>query len=204
MFSRWTNRTQESQVYSLVGPIGRKNHRYILTLDQSDARITGIFSRWTNRTQESQVYSHDGRSDAGTAGIFLRGCPCAEEPGRLGLGGQEPGSGAAGEVDGQRVAVGTLEWVRRQGAAEGAPEAAGDDVKPGHTQVYVGVGTRIAGMFEVRAKTFLFFYRNARGSRTENAPPQVRFACTLGHTLVARMWGYRRPCPRRRRRRLDP
>eukprot|EP00976_Prorocentrum_cordatum_P020876 424206-Prorocentrum_minimum.AAC.1 len=42
------------------GPIGRRTHEYILTMDQSDAGRTGIFSRWTNRTQDARVYPHDG------------------------------------------------------------------------------------------------------------------------------------------------
>eukprot|EP00959_Pyramimonas_sp_CCMP1952_P259237 5419605-Pyramimonas_sp.AAC.1 len=44
-------RAQDARVYSHDGPIGRRTHRYILTMDQSDAGRTGIFSRWTNRTQ---------------------------------------------------------------------------------------------------------------------------------------------------------
>eukprot|EP00959_Pyramimonas_sp_CCMP1952_P126098 2636855-Pyramimonas_sp.AAC.1 len=48
IFSRWTNQTQEAQVYSHDGPIRRKKRRYILTMEQSDARHAGIFSRWTN------------------------------------------------------------------------------------------------------------------------------------------------------------
>eukprot|EP00959_Pyramimonas_sp_CCMP1952_P419140 8779627-Pyramimonas_sp.AAC.3 len=77
---------QGSQVYSHDGPIGCRDRRYILTVDQSDAGIAGIFSQWTNRMQGSQVYSHGGpigcrdhryiltvnQSDAGTAGILSR------------------------------------------------------------------------------------------------------------------------------------
>eukprot|EP00976_Prorocentrum_cordatum_P016914 340479-Prorocentrum_minimum.AAC.2 len=37
IFSRRTNRTQTTRVYSHDGPIGRRPRRYILTTDQSDA-----------------------------------------------------------------------------------------------------------------------------------------------------------------------
>eukprot|EP00976_Prorocentrum_cordatum_P014343 286793-Prorocentrum_minimum.AAC.1 len=40
--------------YSHDGPIRRRNHGYILTMDQSDAGGAGIFSRWTNQAQEAQ------------------------------------------------------------------------------------------------------------------------------------------------------
>jgi Cu+-exporting ATPase len=79
---------------------------------------------------------------------------------------QEPGSGAAAVVGGRRVAVGTLEWVQRQGAAlkRGAAAAAaaaaggaeaggavnGDGaVLAGHTQVYIGVDGAVVGMVDV-------------------------------------------------------
>eukprot|EP00976_Prorocentrum_cordatum_P036446 741566-Prorocentrum_minimum.AAC.1 len=50
-----TNQTQDAQVYSHDGPIGRGTRRYILTTGQSDAGRASIFSRRTNRTHESQV-----------------------------------------------------------------------------------------------------------------------------------------------------
>eukprot|EP00959_Pyramimonas_sp_CCMP1952_P043976 919169-Pyramimonas_sp.AAC.1 len=44
-------REGRNAVYSHDGPIRRKPHRYILTMDQSDAIRAGIFSRWTNQTR---------------------------------------------------------------------------------------------------------------------------------------------------------
>eukprot|EP00959_Pyramimonas_sp_CCMP1952_P354592 7427899-Pyramimonas_sp.AAC.1 len=38
---------------SCSGPIGRRKHEYILTMDQSDAGSVGIFSRWTKQTPGS-------------------------------------------------------------------------------------------------------------------------------------------------------
>eukprot|EP00976_Prorocentrum_cordatum_P089438 1187719-Prorocentrum_minimum.AAC.1 len=44
--------TQDVQVYSHDGQIGRGTYGYILTMGKSDAGRTGIFSRWTNRTRD--------------------------------------------------------------------------------------------------------------------------------------------------------
>eukprot|EP00959_Pyramimonas_sp_CCMP1952_P023698 497885-Pyramimonas_sp.AAC.1 len=71
IFSRRTNRTQATRVYS-HGPIGHRTRGYILTMDPSDAGRAwssdgyilttdpsdagraGIFSRRTNRTQHAR------------------------------------------------------------------------------------------------------------------------------------------------------
>eukprot|EP00976_Prorocentrum_cordatum_P076349 1182269-Prorocentrum_minimum.AAC.1 len=71
IFSRRTNQTQETWVYSHNGPIRRRKRGYILTADQSDAGSVGIFSRRTNQTQEAWVYSHDGQITRRKRGYIL-------------------------------------------------------------------------------------------------------------------------------------
>eukprot|EP00976_Prorocentrum_cordatum_P115382 1196000-Prorocentrum_minimum.AAC.4 len=53
-FSRRTNQTQKTWVYSHGGPIRCRKRRYILTADQSDAVSAGIFPWRTNQTQEAR------------------------------------------------------------------------------------------------------------------------------------------------------
>lgn len=71
---------------------------------------------------------------------------------------QEPGAGISGQVQGHRVAVGSLEWVQQSSSTElpGArPQAdstvAGQepDLPPGHSAVYVSVDGKVAALLHV-------------------------------------------------------
>ncbi|PNH07920.1 Copper-transporting ATPase PAA1, chloroplastic, partial [Tetrabaena socialis] len=80
---------------------------------------------------------------------------------------QEPGSGVAAVVGGRRVAVGTIEWLQRQGAdveaaaaaleaygavgatASSAVQSAVQGVGNSHTRVYVAVDGAVAGVIDV-------------------------------------------------------
>ena len=83
---------------------------------------------------------------------------------------QEPGSGIRGVVNGRLVAVGTLDWLRRQGAsapppdnsAAAAAESSGADSPrswktaqsrleacSGHTRVFVSIGNSIAAYIDM-------------------------------------------------------
>ncbi|EFJ44901.1 hypothetical protein VOLCADRAFT_64450 [Volvox carteri f. nagariensis] len=71
---------------------------------------------------------------------------------------QEPGSGVAATVGGRRVAVGTLEWLQRQGADPPPPPAAAatsiataavHGVGNSHSRVYVAVDGAVAGVIDV-------------------------------------------------------
>jgi Cu2+-exporting ATPase len=91
---------------------------------------------------------------------------------------QEPGSGVAASVGGRHVAVGSLEWISRQGAAQEARRAVASNgsgkisgggggvsaaalaaaaaeaaaqvaSQPGHILVYVGLDGRVAGTVEI-------------------------------------------------------
>ena len=60
---------------------------------------------------------------------------------------EEPGQGIEGMVGGQRVAVGSGEWLRRRGytGTEAAEHLLGDSAKPGWARVLVGVDGELAG-----------------------------------------------------------
>ena len=53
-----------------------------------------------------------------------------------------PGLGAVGEVEGQRVAVGSLEWLRQQGGEVGGVKGV---ERAGETLIYVAVDGQLAG-----------------------------------------------------------
>eukprot|EP00976_Prorocentrum_cordatum_P075552 1181941-Prorocentrum_minimum.AAC.2 len=84
---RTSNRTQESRVDSHHGPIGHRNHGYILTTDQSD---TGIASRLSPRTDHPPQARAPRMTATGTA------------VGWRGIGGPAPARGLGGPAPAPR------------------------------------------------------------------------------------------------------
>lgn len=123
----------------------------------------------------TQPSATETSSESGTDAAFS-GRQGGASPGQLQPGTfmQEPGSGVLGVVDGVRVAVGTLEWLQRQGATVtdseritdtmDGPVAGGGDgpsssgrlalapsgVGSSHSRVFVSVGSELVGAIDVQ------------------------------------------------------